>query len=66
MKTNVGKKLAIHGEQTTLETLIERGRQLHDRAVFELFVRIFGFMKVLKPTTFQDSVHKTPGWVNPK
>lgn len=66
MKTNVDEKLPIYVERTKLETLMERGRQLHDQAIFDLFARVFGFMKMSEPATFQGSRHKTPGWVNPK
>ena len=41
MKMNVDERLNMVGEYVELETLIEKGRQLHSNAVFEFCANIF-------------------------
>jgi hypothetical protein len=41
MKKNVEGKTAPQGEYRDLETLMEQGRQLHSKAVFEMCAGMF-------------------------
>lgn len=41
MKMNVDDKLRVPGEFVAMETLIEKGRQLHSKAFFDICAKIF-------------------------
>ena len=49
MKTNNSKRMNV--QNTELELLVERGRQLHSKAVFEMIASVFNRKKIKKANT---------------
>ena len=50
MKMTAVSRQRPNGESIDLDALIERGRQLHSKAVFEMCAKIFYQNKILKTT----------------